>query len=134
MQGRLITPEALTTLTVKRCQKTLVEQQALQLEQGCRRWRKNIKPQTNRNLSDERQLEIARTLFTNLGETNSAVEEVEAEENHIFTEEELKTAAGKIKAGKASGPDMTPPEIVKITAESYPQTVLDAMNDLLAKG
>lgn len=58
--------------------------------------------------------------------------EAEARDIPFFTEVELRAAAGKTKAGKAASPDMIAPEVVKITAQSHTQAVLDAMNDLLA--
>lgn len=65
---------------------------------------------------------------------DSLTKKEEVEKIYLFTEMELRTAAEKIKAGKAAGQDVISPEVVNITAQAHTQAVLDDMNDLLAKG
>lgn len=65
---------------------------------------------------------------------DSLTKKEEVEKIYLFTEMELRTAAEKIKAGKAAGQDVIPPEVVNITAQAHTLAVLDDMNDLLAKG
>lgn len=64
---------------------------------------------------------------------DSLTEKEEVEKIYLFTEMELRTAAEKIKAGKAVGQDVIPPEVVNITAQAHTLAVLDNINDLLAK-
>lgn len=93
-----------------------------------------IKPQTGRRLSDARQLQIAETILPTRKEIETVKDNVQAENIPPFTGVKLQDAARKIKGGKAVGPDMIPPEIVKITVETHNQAVLEAMNDLPGKG
>jgi hypothetical protein len=51
-----------------------------------------------------------------------------------FTEEELQTAAQKLRSGKAPGPDGIPPEAVKAAVKAVPEVVLNAMNATLKEG
>jgi hypothetical protein len=51
-----------------------------------------------------------------------------------FTEEELQTAAQKLRSRKAPGPDGIPPEAVKAAVKPVPEVVLNAMNATLKEG
>lgn len=51
-----------------------------------------------------------------------------------LTEDELRTAAAKLKPGKAGGPDGVPPEATKLLAQSRPDLVLEYMNRCLREG
>jgi hypothetical protein len=51
-----------------------------------------------------------------------------------FTEEELQTAAQKLRSGKAPGPDGIPPEAVKAAVKAVPEVVLNVMNATLKEG
>jgi hypothetical protein len=49
-----------------------------------------------------------------------------------FTTDELRTAALKLRPGKAPGPDGIPPEVIRLLAEVVPRTLLSLMNGLFA--
>lgn len=101
---------------------------------GYKRVTGRLKPQTGWRQSDSRQLQIAETLFPRRREIESSDEELLVADIPLFTDIELQAAARKIKGEKAAGPDMIPPVIVKIVVEACPQSVLEAMNNLLVKG
>lgn len=81
------------------------------------------------NLSKERMEEIVVKLFPNKEDywlRGNVVDGVEE-----FTMEELVMAGGKMKSGKAPGPDRIPPEPVKEMIKTVPNFLLAALNELL---
>nr|CAI5829037.1 unnamed protein product [Callosobruchus analis] len=82
-------------------------------------------------LNPERKVEVIRELFPTILdvlEKEAAVEEVEP-----FSLKELEGAAGKLKSGKAPGPDRIPSEVVKDLVLSAPHVLLGLFNKLLAQ-
>nr|CAI5853259.1 unnamed protein product [Callosobruchus analis] len=81
-------------------------------------------------LNPERKVEVIRELFPTIldvWEKEAAVDEVEP-----FSLKELE-GAGKLKSGKAPGPDRIPPEVVKDLVLSAPHVLLGLFNKLLAQ-
>ncbi|KAG8338135.1 hypothetical protein J6590_108393 [Homalodisca vitripennis] len=96
-----------------------------------------IRPVTSKP-SDEEQIKIAKELFP-MGDPgyDLQIEEYgEQERNECipFSEEDLQTVVKGIKTGKAPGPDIIPPDLVKIIAQRYPKEVLQAINSQLMAG
>nr|CAI5832218.1 unnamed protein product [Callosobruchus analis] len=78
-----------------------------------------------------RKVEVIRELFPTIldvWEKEAAVDEVEP-----FSLKELEGAAGKLKSGKAPGPNRIPPEVVKDLVLSAPHVLLGLFNKLLAQ-
>lgn len=53
---------------------------------------------------------------------------------HLFSLQDIKGAGEKIKIGRAPGPDMIPPEVVKQATKVIPEFLLKVYNRLLEKG
>ncbi|KYB24568.1 hypothetical protein TcasGA2_TC031704 [Tribolium castaneum] len=78
--------------------------------------------------------EVARAvqkLFPVRPEIRWAIPEVETP--RAFTTEELRTAAQRLRSGKAAGPNGIPAEVVRLAVEVSAGTVLRVMNDSLAE-
>lgn len=83
------------------------------------------------NLDENKKLDIVLDLFPAKDDSFTSTPTVPME--NLFTLEELELAAGKLKIGKATGPDGVTPEALKLAIQSFPQHILNVMNDILKK-
>lgn len=83
-------------------------------------------------MSDEMTNEVVNGLFT-AGEEFLADTE-EGPTGEPFSMDELRTAARKIRVGRAAGPDRIAPEVVREAVEVAPDYILQVMNGVLDSG
>lgn len=100
--------------------------------QGYRIVLKNLKALMPYNLPVDKKKEYAQQLFPIKNDWWTRGQKVQ-DGIKLFTAEELKSVAAKIKPKKAPGPDGTPSEIVKTALDTMPQTILAIFNNLLEK-
>lgn len=88
---------------------------------------------TRYSMPEEQERELIRNLFPERERKTLIVSEQDGNEPEQFSMEELMEAVGRMKMGKAPGPDGIPPEIIKDSVENAPELVLKIMNNLLER-
>lgn len=83
------------------------------------------------NIDDDKQLAIARELFPQKEEVDWRAAAPMKTPPPLFTEEELTEATGRLKNGKAAGPDDITPEVAKIAATSQKEAFLLIANNVI---
>lgn len=91
------------------------------------------KSKTHTEIEPEEQLRHASELFPDHGTTAYPLLHPHDPPSD-FTLEELWSAIGKIKTGKAPGPDGIAPEVIREICLALPEEVLDVMNTCLRSG
>lgn len=86
------------------------------------------------NMTDEKQMEVAKTLFPEHPIVKWPKMPLNNGDVPRFTRQELLEANDKIKEKKAAGPDAVPPEVLKAVVKTYPDTYLKVLNQLITKG
>lgn len=84
-------------------------------------------------ISTETKIEIAKELFPTGLETKWNINVV-VEDKELFNKEEIIKAGDRIKVRKAPGPDLIPPEIIKIVIRQFTQYIGVVMNQVLRSG
>lgn len=92
------------------------------------------KPELPCKLHEDEERKVIEKLFPQADTDILTEEQEEISEVPIFTEEELRNAAARIKTGKAPGLDGIGPEAVKIAAEHMPKELLKMYNGYLVEG
>lgn len=82
-------------------------------------------------ITEEKELDIVRHMFPSQAQQKWPGIESLGDEFPLFSQEELQAAAEKLKNKKSPGPDLIPPEIIKIVISSIPDTILSMMNNHL---
>lgn len=86
------------------------------------------------HLSEKIRIEEAQKLFPKSEKPNWENISIQQQDIPMFSKEELKNAAMRIKTKKAHGPDQIPPELIRYIAEKFPDDCLLLMNQQLLIG